>query len=70
MAIDNPHAPNMARCDEPGCNRTRPIVANARRDGERELAADGWYWEVDYGTVRTWCPEHSSQTVRRPRKGP
>jgi hypothetical protein len=69
VAIDNPNAPSIARCDEPGCNRSRPIVANARRDGENELAADGWYWQAIDETVMTYCPTHSSQPVRRRRKG-
>jgi hypothetical protein len=70
VAIDNPHAPNLARCDEPGCNNTRPIAANDRRNGEGELAAAGWHWEVDYEKVGTWCPSHATQPVRRRRGGP
>jgi hypothetical protein len=70
MAMDNPHGASISRCDEPGCNRTHVHPpAQSRRESEQDLKDAGWYWEVDYDTIRTFCETHRSQPVRRLRKG-
>ena len=67
--IDNPVAPGIAHCDQAGCPNTHTIAADTRRAGEQELADHGWYWEADYSSIRTYCPTHASQPVRRRRGG-
>lgn len=66
MAIDNSHAPVRASCSEDGCPRQRPFPPGlTRRQAERDLVAAGWHWEAEYETVHAWCPDHSTEPVRR-----
>jgi hypothetical protein len=68
VGLDNPNAPTRADCTEPGCPKKLVIPDNhSRRDTERDLNDNGWSWEAEYETVHAYCPEHSTEPVRKNR---
>jgi hypothetical protein len=68
VGIDNPNAPTRATCGEPTCNRQRAFPPGlTRRQAENDLAANGWWWEADHETVHAFCPDHSTEPVRKAR---
>jgi hypothetical protein len=68
MGLDNPNAPVQTTCDEPGCNRrhTNP-PGQSRRTVEQLLTAAEWTWEAEYDQVHAYCPDHSTEPVRKAR---
>jgi hypothetical protein len=68
VGLGNPNAPTQADCDEPGCNKKLTIPpGQSRRQAERELVDKGWYWEAEYEAVHAFCPDHSTEPVRKAR---